>query len=597
MADTGDPAGPAEGIARSTLAILAADVVGYSRLAEIAEEDTHTRLRALRVRTIDPCVVSFRGRIVKNTGDGLIASFDSPLDAVACAIQLQDEVAATERAQPGERRIRFRIGVNVASTIVDSGDVFGRGVNIAARLQEMAPPGGIIISKPVFDAVAPRARIKAVDLGPTHLKNMATPVRAYSVLGHQPDTDPAARPLRRLKAKVPSIAVLPFRTEGREAGSDYIGMGLANDLIVALQSVRGLLVISRSSTLPYQGRGVDRRRVSRELGVRYVLSGSVAVNGARLRINASLADQETGVVIWADRYDGSTADIFALQSRIATRILWSIAPHVREAELKRALRKRSENRNAYELVLQAVDAMYLMRSPEFPKARELLQDAMRADETYATSFAYAALWHIHNVAQGWAADVGSEAEEATRLAVAAIERDPADGFALAVYGHTKALFFREYANAMLIFERALEASPGNAMAWTLSSGVYGYVGQGEAAVTRAEQGLRISPVDVQSYFYLMFLGQAHYLSRNYEEALIWAQKTFLLNPRLCANLRILAATLVALERIPEANLAARAILSVQPAFRLRAYAARCPFSGILLEEFIDRLERAGLPHA
>ncbi|SDA15826.1 TolB amino-terminal domain-containing protein [Methylobacterium sp. UNC378MF] len=592
MADT---RAPAEEIVRSTLAILAADVVGYSRLTEIAEEDTHTRLRALRVRTIDPCVVSFRGHIVKNTGDGLIASFDSPLDAVACALHLQDEVAATERAQSSERKIRFRIGVNVASTIIDSGDVFGRGVNIAARLQEMAPPDGIIISKPVFDSIAPRAKIKAVDLGPVHLKNMAIPVRAYSVLGSQPESDPAARPLRRRKAKVPSIAVLPFHTDGKAIGSDYIGMGLANDLIVALQSVRGLLVIARSSTLPYQGRSIDRRRVSRELGVRYVLSGSVAVNRAKLRINASLADQETGAVIWADRYDGSTSDIFAMQSRIATRILWSIAPHVREAELKRALRKRSENRNAYELVLQAVDAMYLMRSPEFPKARELLQDAMRADETYATSFAYAALWHIHNVAQGWATDVASEAEEATRLAVAAVERDPADGFALAVHGHTQALFFREYDKAMLIFERALEASPGNAMAWTLSSGVYGYVGQGDAAVSRAEQGLRLSPVDVQSYFYLMFLGQAHYLNKNYEEALVWSQRTYTLNQRLSANLRILAATLVALDRIPEAKRVAHAILSVQPDFRLKAYSARCPFSRMLLEEFIDRLERAGLP--
>ncbi|MFC6746329.1 adenylate/guanylate cyclase domain-containing protein [Methylobacterium persicinum] len=161
-------------------------MVGYSRLTEIAEEDTHTRLRTLRVRTIDPCVVSFRGRIVKNTGDGLIASFDSPLDAVECAMHLQDEVATTERAQPGERRIRFRIGVNVDSTILDFGDVFGRGVNVAARLQELAPPDGIVVSKPVFDSIAPHTRIKAVDLGSIHLKNMAIPVRAYSVLGASP---------------------------------------------------------------------------------------------------------------------------------------------------------------------------------------------------------------------------------------------------------------------------------------------------------------------------------------------------------------------------------------------------------------------------
>ena len=296
---------------------------------------------------------------------------------------------------------------------------------------------------------------------------------------------------------------------------------------------------------------------------------------------------------------GDIKDLFGLtpfdfQARIATRIVWSVAPHVREAELKRALRKRPDNMNAYDLVMHAIDLMYRMNFEDFTQAGALLQKAIAADENYATAHAYAALWHIHNVAQGWANDGGPDRNEAARLAAAAVERDPADGFALAILAHTKA-FCRDYDTAANIFDRALNAAPSNAMAWTLSSGVCSYIGDAKSAVGRAEQGIRLSPMDTQGAFYLSFLSQAHYVSGAYEEALIWARKSTTLSPRLCANLRTHAATLVALGQLDEARRVGTSLLQIQPRFRVSAYAERCPFEPTLRAKFIDHLQQADLP--
>ncbi|WP_244549468.1 adenylate/guanylate cyclase domain-containing protein [Bradyrhizobium erythrophlei] len=575
------------------LAILAADVVGYARLTEVAEEATHVRLRALRFGVINPCIVSYRGKIVKNTGDGYLASFDSSLDAARCAVALQHEVAAVQSREGHDRKIQFRMGLNVAQTIVESEDIFGKGVNIAARLEQSAPAGGVVISDEMFQEIKDRLEVAVEDLGLLRLKHLSRPVHAYSLLLPEAERLPPSKASRQ--AKVPFIAVLPFRTQGESPEDDYFGDGTADEIVVALQSIRGLFVISSTSTFPYRTGPIDSQRIGQELGVRYVLSGSIRRADKQLRIGVELTDVEAGVVLWADHYDGDVSELFEFQSRIATRIVWSIAPQVREAELKRALRKRSDNLNAYELLMKAIDFMYRMNFFDFGRAGELLQAAIALDPNYATPYAYAALWHIHNVAQGWGAEGGPDAAEAARLAAAAVDRAPADGFALAVLGHTKALLFKDYDAALDLFDRALSASPGNAMAWTLSSGVYGYLEEGQSAITRAEQGLRLSPADTQAYFYLMFLGQAHYISGNFDEAVVWARKTAALNGRLSANLRVLAAAYVASGRGAEARAVAKTLLEIQPRFQLSAYSERCPFREGLRERFIDHLRQAGLP--
>jgi len=593
--DHSDTASPS--LTRRELAVLAADVVDYSRLTEVAEESTHTRLRAIRVGIIDPCIVSHRGRVIRNTGDGFIATFDSTIDALRCSFEIQREIAENEAAEPADRRIQMRIGLNVGDVIIEPEDIYGTSVNVAARLEQYAPPGGIVISDALRKIVGPRIDVPIDDLGKLRLKNISRPVHAYSLrmpgVGTVSGAIMHGQAARR--AKVPSIAVLPFRTSGDNPEDAYFGDGMVDDIILSLASIRGLLVIAHSSALSYRTGEIDIRKVGQELGVRYVLSGSVRRGSNQIRISSELGDVQTNSVIWADRYEGNLSELFDLQDRIATRIVWSVAPHVREAEVKRALRKRPENMNAYDLVMQAIDLIYRMQYAEFSRARAMLQKAIEVDDNYASAYAYAALWQIHNINQGWANDHEADSQEAARLAAAAVERDPADGFALAILGHARAVLFRDYGAAKEIFDRALAASPSNAMAWTLSSAVYSYTGEGKQAVERAEKGVRLSPVDTQSFFYWVFLAIAHYVHGTYDEGAIWGRKSMALNPRLCSNLRFLIGSFVAMGKLEEARYVAQTLLQVQPRFRVSTYAQWCPLVEDLKVKLLERLRQAGIP--
>jgi adenylate cyclase len=577
------------------MAVMAADVVDYTRLTEAAELDTHVRLRALRVGIIDPCIVSYRGQIIKNTGDGFLASFDSSVDALRCAVEIQREIKVREDSTPIDRRIRLRIGLNVGEVIIEEEDIYGTSVNIAARLEQFSPPGGIVVSGAMHAITNSRMDIPVEDLGPLELKNLLQPVRAYSLRIPGVDTTAPSTSLFARRAKLPSVAILPFRMTGDDPERAYFGEGIIDDIIFNLSGVRGLLVIARTSALAYRNRPFDLQKIGQELGVRYVLSGSVRRVANHLRISAELSNVENGSVIWADRYDGDLTELFDLQERIATRIVWSLAPHLREAELKSARRKPPENMNAYDLLLQAIDLLYHMNRSDFARGGELLRQAIAADDTYATAYAYASLWQLHNINQAWTTNFEADSRDATRFAAAAVERDPADGFALAVYGHAKGVLFRDYSGATELFDRALKAAPGNAMAWILSSGVYSYTGQSKAAIERAEMGMRLSPVDTQSFFYLLFLSLAHYVDGSYEEAIIWGRKSAGLNPRLCSNLRWLIASLVAVGELDEARHFARVFLDVSPEFRLSTYSKWCPLKPELRTKLIARLREAGLP--
>ena len=475
-------------------------------------------------------------------------------------------------------------------------DIYGASVNIAARLEQYAPPGGIVISDKLVELVQSRFDILTDDLGHLNLKNISRPVHAFSlrVPGADQSVVPIAHGRGSRRARIPSIVVLPFRTSGENQEDAYFGQGMVDDIIVVLASIQELIVISRTSALSYVGES-DLQRVAQDLGVRYVLSGSVRRAGNGLRITAELTDIESNSVIWADRYDGELSELFDLQDRIATRIVWSLAPHVREAELRRALRKRPESMNAYDLVMQAIDLIYRMTFEDFSRARALLRQAISLDDSYAVAHAYAALWLVHSINQGWTSDQEADTQEAERLAAAACERDPANGFALAIHGHTRSVLFRDYDNAIGIFDRALAAAPGNAMVWSLSSGVRAYIGEGREAINRAERGLRLSPVDTQSYFYLLFLALAHYVNGTYEESVIWGRKSMALNPRLCSNMRWLIGSLVGLDKLSEARHVAQTLLQVQPRFRISTYAQWCPLKPELRAGLLEKLRIAGIP--
>jgi transcriptional regulator with AAA-type ATPase domain/TolB-like protein len=393
----------------------------------------------------------------------------------------------------------------------------------------------------------------------------------------------------------PSIAVLPFHVEDEDLSKNYFGEGIVEDIVGALASLRELLVISRSSTLRYRGR-VDVRVVGRAVGATYALSGSVRRSGTRLRVSAELAETNDGAVMWASHFDGISEDLFALQDQIATRVVATIAPQVREAELRRALRKRPDSMEAYDCVLRGMAQRYNLNLEDFTEARTWLERAIALDPGYAAPYALLADWHSIRVHQGWSTDPRADNAEVIRLATAACERDSFDAMALALCGHVKSLMLHEFDDAIALFDRAISASPSSAIAWTRSSPTYSYIGDAREAIRRAEQGLQLSPLDLHVFFAHGILGLALYVAGEHEEGIRWGRKAREENPSWTANLRFLGVNLAATGRLDEAREVGKALLAIEPGFRvdsfIEGYALRDPECRA---RFADHLRQAGLP--
>lgn len=582
---------------RRLCAILAVDVAGYTRLTEADEEGTHRRMMVLRREVLEPGVASWHGIIVKHTGDGFLASFDSAVDGVSCAVDLQRALAERSARDPADKRISFRMGITLADTIFDANDIFGEGVNVAARLQGYAEAGGIVVTEPVAQQIEGRVDLRRVDLGDLHLKNIRRPVHAFSL---HPHGVPLAEftnagPGRKGDSR-PSVAVLPFRRQLTEEAEGYFADGVVDEIIRILSTFQDLVVIARGSTLGLGGERVDASAVGRQLGVRYVLNGGVARAGGRIRINADLTDAESGAVIWAERYDGDVTDLFSLQDRISLQVATTLAPNIRQQELKRALRKHPDSMDAYDLVLQAIDLLYRMEYRSFSGARGLLQQARVADEGYSPAWTYAAQWHTFRIGQGWTSDMRADSAEAERLSARAIDLDRNDAAALAVCGHARSFLLHDYEAGEDLLSRALHEGPSCALAWTLASCTSSYRGEGEEAVRRAEHSLRLSPRDPLAFFYLCNAGIAHYANGDYETAVQFARRAAGQKKTFRANLRMLAAGLVALGHLDEARATAATLMEVDPEFRLTRYRDLCPWQdGGTRESFIERLRQARLP--
>jgi adenylate cyclase len=574
-------------------AIMFLDVVGYSRLMEADEDLTHRQLAQVRSELLIPKIRTFNGYIIKEMGDGFLATFDNPIDAAECAIQLQQNLAHASVELPSDRQILCRIALNYSDLIVDDHDVFGSGVNIASRLQNFAEPGCIIMSETFMNLVREHIVLPIIDLGELHLKNLREPVRAYSL---------RIKSIARASAyhadeTRPSIAVLPFRFQPDDPTNRYFSEGIVDDIVRALSGLKELFVISRVSMLNFNDSSLDAHATAKKVGgVRYLLTGNVQRQEDQLRVRAELIDVVTDTVLWAERFDCTVTKLFELQDSIAIQVVSIVAPHVRERELQRALRKHPESMDAYDLVLQGIDLLYRMDYHAFARARGLLQEAMVLDPSYAAAHAYAAQWHIHRVAQGWAPDPIADGQEAARLAATAIDLDKYDGLALALHGHARSFLLKDYEAGRSFLDRALIASPNCALAWTLSSCTSTYLGDTENGINKAKYGLRLSPLDPMIYFYLHNLGMAYYVNESYDEAVKCGQSAAAHKRSFRANLRVLSASLVALNRLPEARDAARLLLESQPDFRVSAYAGICPFQDFNTRQvFLERLRLAGLP--
>jgi adenylate cyclase len=491
-----------------------------------------------------------------------------------------------------DRRINFRLGINVAEVIVEDHDIYGDGVNIAARLQSYAEPGGIVVSSRVEEEIGGTLGLTRVNLGPLHMRNLIHPVQVLSLRLPEVKTVDLGELPAGYESR-PSIAILPFRNLGSSEDS-YFSDGIVENIIQALATLKELFVISRGSTQVFRGSNLNIKAIGRDLGVRYVLHGSAQRAGKRLRINTELVEAESGEIVHAGKHDGRLAELFDLQDRIAVRTIKLIAPHIRDRELKRALAKRAQDMTAYDLVLQALHIIHDVEYESFSRARSLLQRAIAIDPTYAPAYTYSAYWHGYRIGQAWSTDIAMDASEAERLAQMAIQLDGQDATALAIHAHVQSFLKKNYDIALAGFERALAVGPNSSFAWTLSAATFSFLDDGASAVARAQTGLNLSPIDALVSFAEHILSQAHFVNQDSEEAVVWGMRSFERNKRLTSNLRILGAALVEIGELEAARETVRQHLRIAPDFSLEAWLARTPLSQVTRDRVAEKLNRAGM---
>ena len=589
-------------IERRLAAILAADIRGYSILMASNEDETYRRVGAAMDRLVRQ-VKKSHGHVFSFAGDGVMAEFPSAVEALKCALRIQADAAKQNARLSKKRGIEYRIGIHSGEIIVQQGRAGGHAVNIAARLEQIADAGGILISNAVFEQVAHVVTTKYEELGERRLKNIGNPVHVHRIAPQVCQIWAGMPALRRNEARTEtdvsgdyraSLAVLPLRTLGDQSET-YFAEGVVDDIIRLLGGLKELIVISRSSTLGFARGPIDLRRIGHELDVRYVLHGSIRRSEETMRIAVELSEAETGHVIWANRFDGGLSDLFELQDRIAMRVVTAIAPQMREQELTRAIRKHPSSLTAYDLTLQALDQIHRVRRESLMRARELLDQAIAHDPTYAPAYSHFAYLHCLWVGQGWSHDITEVFARAARAAEAAIEHDPNDAMALAVYGHTQSYLRKDYETAMAFLNRAIDAGPSCAWAWSLNSLTCQYLGHTEIAVPRAELAVRLSPIGPDAFWHEHVLSQAHYVRGNYADAVSWGRMSAAHNGGNLSNLRSLIASFVAAGETDEAREVARRMLQVDPEFRLTNFRARTPLRGEIRERFVEHLRRAGLP--
>jgi TolB-like protein/Flp pilus assembly protein TadD len=579
---------------RRLAAIVAADVAGYTRLMGADEEGTHERLTAHLTQFVHPKLEEHRGRVVKNTGDGFLAEFPSVVDAVRCAAEVQQGMAKRQAEVPDYRRIRFRIGVNLGDVIVEQHDIFGDGVNIAARLEALAEPGGICVSGIVHDQVRDKLDLAFEDMGNQQVKNIARPVHAWRLrLGEKSTALPTTTP--RLPDK-PSIAVLPFANLSGDPDQEYFADGMVEEIITALSCIRWLFVMARNSSFTYKGQAVDVKQVARELGVRYVLEGSVRKVGNRVRITAQLIDTATGANIWADRFDSSPDDIFELQDQVASSVAGVIEPTLRKVEFERASRKPTESLDAYDLCLRAL-ALRDQRSAESVyEAIGLLKQALAIDPNYASAKALVGWFLANETANGRRPVSQGEVAEAIALAKQALDTGKDDPDTLSMAAFTLSFFGGEHEIAATAVDRALAFNPNSAHAWLVCGLVRCYRGQPDPAIEAFQQAMRLSPLDRLGRLFTCGIAVAHLVAGRYEEAADWADRTLRQAPGHTITLLSKAVACVHLDRIKEARAAVSEVREVQPWLTIawiRAAATRYPPE--LRARYTDGLRKAGMP--
>jgi adenylate cyclase len=580
------------------------------------EVGTARTLREHRAVT-DPLVAKHGGRLVKSTGDGVLLEFPSVVDAVECAVAVQAVMDQRNEGVPADRRMLFRIGINLGDILTEGDDILGDGVNVAARLEGIAQPGGICVSASAYDQVRGKVAVEFTDLGEQRLKNIDRPVRVYAAksMGHlgivapsvlpevrpQGDATPSAlvevSPLDDRKPlplpDKPSIAVLPFENMSGDPEQEYFADGMVEEIITALSRFKWLFVIARNSSFTFKGKAVDIKEVGRQLGVRYVLEGSVRKASGKVRITGQLIDAVTGAHIWADKFERDLTDIFALQDEVTVAVVSAVQPKLFQTELELASRRPTDNLTAYDLCLRSRQKFYHRSREGVSEAIKLAHHALDLDPRSVFAAALAAQGHLQNVIQGFSVDTQFDRNEAARLIRLALTLDENDERALRIAAWVAGFLVGDYETAIDFVERAVASNPNDPEAWTTRGWMYKYAGQYEEAILSFERAIRLAPLHPANHINHSGAGFALIELRRFNEAVIVCKKAFRQNSSDGVASRGLASAFAHLGRDAEARGAAARLLEVDPDFTISAWIARGGQTNSKL--LIEGLRKAGLP--
>jgi adenylate cyclase len=624
---------------RRLAAILAADVVGYSRLIRADEEGTIAALKALRADFIDPKLTEHNGRIVKLMGDGMLAEFASVVDAVRTAVETQAVIAKHNAGLPEDKQIEFRVGVNLGDVVIDGDDIYGDGVNVAARLEGLAEPGGICVSDKVYEEVRDRMDLAFEDLGEQEVKNIDRPVRVFRVLlDGTVSTSPRVPTAKKKSAQSwsrmalaaavvvligvagavtwlrpweptiepasvenmafplpdkPSIAVLPFTNMSDDAGQDYFADGITEDLITDLSKISGLFVIARNSTFAYKGKPVKVRQVAEDLGVRYVLEGSVRRAGGQVRINAQLVNATTGGHLWADRYDGTLEDVFALQDEVTQKIVSALAVTLTPDEQQQLSQAAKAHPEAYDLLLRGLERYRRFTRETNVEAREYFERAVAIDPDFARAHADIALTHVEAIFHGWSESPERSSQLALEKAQYALTLDNNSRVGRYALAYTY-LNMKQYDEALAENRRELDLDPNHAEGHGQRGLILNYVGRPAEGLEAIRTAMRLDPR--HSFFYVWILGQAHFLLKQTEEAIAHFEKTIESNPNFAIGHLMLASAYAHAGRIEDAEWEAEEVFVLLPDFTLTAEREKAAYKDTAhLEYYLEGLRKAGLP--
>jgi adenylate cyclase len=583
---------------RRLAAIMAGDIAGYSRLMGADDEGTLRQIKVLRKELVDAKITEHRGRIVKTTGDGFLVEFVSVVDAVRCAVEIQRGMAERNAEVPPESRIQYRIGINVGDIIVDSNDIYGDGVNVAARLEAMCEPGGVLVSRVVYDQVRDKLSFSFEDMGEQTVKNIARPIGIHRIYLDQRAGEMAARPLpasgvvEAPDADRPTIAVLPFVNMSGDPEQEYFADGITEDITTGLSKLRWFFVIARNSAFAYKGKALDVKRIARELGVRYLLEGSVRKGGNRVRITAQLIDATTGNHLWADHYDGDLGDVFALQDEITRNVVAAIEPKLLEAEGARTQSRSPDDLGAWDLVSRANYLFWRLNRADTEEAIATLTRAVERYPNYAPAHSLLAFMLAASSYIG-SDPLAPRVFQAGPLAARAAELDDSDPWAHLALGYL-AFLQRRTDDAVNEFQRALGLNPNFAAAHGYLGWAVAFDGRTEQAMAHLELAIRMSPHDPQNAIFNTGIAVAHYLDARFAEAVSFARKALQLRSGFTAGNRVYVASLAQAGQTDEARALLASMKEGHPELSIAWIEQHVPYTPVPMAKFTEGMRKAGL---